>query len=235
MAWKSALTENNIAAYEDFIQRYPQSEFGNEARQRLKALYFDKAMATGTIAAYEDFLRENPSGNFAAEALRNLQILKTEIRNLEEAARRVLPEGAQIEVTTVSRYPKEPEFVIAAHLLEGHSADEQSPYVRGDYGTHEKLTRLVQLRCANIIKSIAKDAAPSKEAVLVVRGRHGVRRSNSPGGFGGTDVAMTIFEVSIPVRVLRDTDVKSMDIESVMKLWKVRSNIIPQLQFQRGF
>src|SRR3990172_6924085 len=107
MAWKDALTANSIAIYEDFLQRYPKSEFTNKAHQKLEALYFDKANATGTIDAYEDFLRKNPNSNFAADASMNLEVLKKEIRNLEEATRRVLPKGANVEVTTVSRYPKE--------------------------------------------------------------------------------------------------------------------------------
>ncbi len=151
---------------------------------------------------------------------------------MEDAARKVLPQGAKVEVTTVSRYPKKPEFVIAAHLLEGHSADETSPYVRGDYGTHEKLTRLVQFRCAKILKSVGTDALPSNDSDIVISGRHGVRQSYIGQPFSGTDVAMTIYEITIPVADIKKNDVSKMDEESIMKLWNVRKNIIPSLSFQ---
>lgn len=221
-----------IAAYETFLKRYPQSELAEEAHQKLETLRLDAVKATGTIAAYEDFLTQYPASPLAGEAVRNLQALKQEIHDLEEATKKVLPEGATVEVTTISRYPQEPEFVIAAHLLEGHAEDESSPYVRGDYGTHEKLTRLVQFRCAKILKSIAKNAALSNGPVLVIRGRHGVRQSSFPGGLGGSDTAMTIYEVGVPVSTLREKNVQSMDDELVMRLWEVRSDIIPELHFQ---
>lgn len=267
IAWKDALTVDTLAAYEDFVRRYPESEFAKEAgkkvevlyfdkaktigteavfeaflslypksefseeaRQKIEALRFDKVKVTGTIASYEIFLKNNPNSNFAAEASRNLEVLKKELRNIEEATRKVLPKGASVEVTTLSRYPKEPEFVIAAHLLEGHSTNEENSSIRGDYGTHEKLTRLVQLRCVKIIKSVAKNAMPSNKSVLVVRSRHGVRERKS-----GRDVATTIYEVSIPTSVLRDIEISSMDIESVIKLWKVQSDIIPTLEFKPEF
>jgi len=151
---------------------------------------------------------------------------------MEEAARRVLPTGTKVEVKTVRGLPKKPQFLIAAHLLEGHSADETSPYVRGDYGTHEKLTRLVQFRCAKILKSVAADALPSNASDIAISTRHGVRESYVGQPFSGTDVAMTIYEITISVADVKKNEMGKMDEELIMKLWNVRKNIIPSLSFQ---
>lgn len=56
--WKDAEWSNTIVAYEEFLRQYPKSDFTDEARRRLEALYFKKAKETNTIEAHEDFLRK---------------------------------------------------------------------------------------------------------------------------------------------------------------------------------
>ena len=220
--FERARAQGTIFAYEDFLERHPHSEFDPQ-------VHFELAKARGTISAYGDYLNKYPQGRFAIEVKSIVQ----EMHNLEKAARRVLPEGTKVDVTNASRDLETPEFVIAAHLLEGHASDESDPYVRGDYGTHEKLIRFVQLRCAQIVKSVAKGAVPSSQSVLVIRVRHGVRQSFY--GVGGSAVSKTLYEISIPVRFLRERQVQSMDDVSVMQLWEVRNNIIPELEFGQEF
>ena len=120
-------------------------------------------------------------------------------------------------------------------MLEGHQADEASPYVEGDYGTREKLTRLVQLRCAEIIRLVTQYALPTSESELVIRAKHGVRKSGLFSRHIPSDAAMTIYEVSIPVEVLIKSEVTSMDEDSIMKLCNLRKNIIPELNFHWEF
>jgi hypothetical protein len=132
----------------------------------------------------------------------------------------------------VSRFPQKPQFVIAAHLLEGHSADENSPYVRGDYGTHEKLVRLVRLRCAEILKSIANENILPEGSELVISARHGVREYYNPSQTNGTDVAITIYEISVAMEVLKTHTLATMNEVTIMDLWSVTKNIIPELEFK---
>jgi len=81
-AWKNAVKGNSIAAYENFLRRYPQSEFDNEARRKLEAFYFYKAKNTRTIGAYEEFIAKYPQGHFILTARKELEDLKEEMRYL---------------------------------------------------------------------------------------------------------------------------------------------------------
>lgn len=190
------------------------------------------AKSTNTIEAYEVFINRYPDSEFVTEAKKNILILKDQIYALEQATLKVLQEGAEVEVDLVSRYPDKPEFVISAHLLEGHSADERSPYVLGDYDTHEKLTRLVRLRCAKILKSIAETGIIPDGSSIIIKARHGVRQTYYPQVNIGTDVGMTIYEINMPIDMFKNHDLYTMNEEEIMLLWRVKENIIPQLQFQ---
>jgi hypothetical protein len=229
--WKDAESINTVTAYEDFLRWYPSGELADKARTKLEALYLQKAKDTNTIEAYEMFLKRYPQSKFANEARLSLENLKSQLKAVENAARSVLPSEAKVEVTSVSRYPQKPDLVISAHLLEGHSADDKSPYVRGDYGTHEKLTRLVRYRCAKVLKSIFMVTNLPDAGKINIEGRHGVRQSTIGIPFGGTDVAMTIYQISLPLEKARQYNWPKLEEDKIMELWSVDKNIIPSLQF----
>ncbi|MGB8952030.1 MAG: outer membrane protein assembly factor BamD [Candidatus Aminicenantales bacterium] len=231
LQFEKAKSANTIETFTKFLAQYSWGKHAEAARARLEELKFEKARLTHTIEAYEEFLKAYPQGLFVEEAQKRLSLLKEQIRQIELATKKALPAGAKVEVTSVSRFPQKPQFNIAAHLLEGHSADEKSPYVRGDYGTHEKLIRLVQLRCARILKSIATKAQYPEGSEIVICARHGVRQSYF-GAIGGADVAMTIYEIAVPIETLKTKSLASMKLEDIIKLWVVNKNIIPSLQFQ---
>ena len=191
-----------------------------------------RADATGTLEAYDRFLVLYPQSRLRDQAVERRKVLEGQIQLMEQAVRNALPAGAKVTITPLSRYPQEPEYVIAAHLLVGHSADDSSPYVRGVYGTHESLERLIRMRCVRILKSIAENSPPARKAQIVIEVRHGVRQSYGPVGFGGTDVAMTIYEIAVPTSAFKDSNLKLLDDEQVMKQWQLRRNIIPSLKFQ---
>ena len=70
-AFDKALSKNEIAAYLDFISKYPTSEYAGEARARITMLeeeLWSKAMAANTIKAYKDYMRELPYGAYYTEA-----------------------------------------------------------------------------------------------------------------------------------------------------------------------
>lgn len=236
--WKTA---NTIEAVEEYLELSREGKFAGkfieEAHLKLEELYLQKAKDTNTIEAYEKALDlyskgKFKEGRFKDEVLKALQALKDEIKEVEEAAKKVLPKEAKVEVTSISQYPRKPEFLISAHLLEGHSADETSPYVQGDYGTHEKLTRLVRLRCATILKSVATGAKLPDASAITIKARHGVRQSYIDMPLSGTDVAMTIYQISISIDEIKKHDWSSIKEEEIMELWKVDENVIPSLQIR---
>jgi hypothetical protein len=67
---------------------------------------------------------------------------------------------------------------------------------------------------------------------ITIEGRHGVRQSYFPGGFGGTDVPTTLYQVSISLDKFKEYDWLKIELEKIMELWTVDKNIIPELQFQ---
>jgi len=148
--------------------------------------------------------------------------------SIRQAAQKVLPQGSEISIDTQGQ-----DVVIAAHLLEGHSSDERSPYVRGDYGTHEKLTRLVRLRSARVIRSVLQDAQLTGVGGILIHTRHGVRQSYAGQSFSGTDVAMTLYTVRFAIKEGANGAPVIPTEEEIIQQFTVKKNIIPSLSFSR--
>lgn len=161
-----------------------------------------------------------------------VQFRPEQLQDIRAAAAKVLPAEAKVEVSTKARFLAKPDVVISAHLLEGHSADEASPYVRGDYATHEKLARLVRYRCAKVLKSVFVGTNLSDAGRIIIEARHGVRQVAGGALFGGTDVAMTIYQISVPVEEAGKQNWSQLAEDKIMQLWSVDRNIIPSLHFQ---
>lgn len=151
--------------------------------------------------------------------------------SIRSAAAGVLPLGTEVAVDTQSHFLSKPDLVISAHLLKGHSADENSPYVRGDYGTHEKLTRLVRLRSAKIVRAVIAEGTLPKVGGIVVNACHGVRQSYIGQPSSGTDVAMTIYTVRFVLEP-EGKQISEFTEEQIMDRFQVMRNIIPSLSFQ---
>jgi SPOR domain len=70
--WQKARGVNSIDSYEQFLQKYPASEFTAQAQARVKELYeerdWQKARDADTPAAYQEFLKAYPEGKWAEEA-----------------------------------------------------------------------------------------------------------------------------------------------------------------------
>ena len=234
LEWQQATAENRIEAYQTFLTHHPESRFGDQARARIEELEYDRVRVTNTIETYEDFLVTHKDGGHSDAARSGLQKLRDQIRVVEAATREVLSAEARVEVTTVSQFPRKPQVLISAHLLEGHSPDENSPYVRGDYTTNEKLARLVRLRSARIIRSVASRANLPDASILTVKACHGVRQHINSWATPGTDVAMTLYRVAIPLDTLR-ANWSDNDLESIIKLWVVDEDITQQVRISTEF
>jgi hypothetical protein len=230
---KIALRRNSIQTYEEFIARYQDSMRYDEINSRLDTMYYDKAKVLNTIEAYESFLQRKPEGKLAEEIKVTLKTLKNQLKNIEEAARVVLPNEAEVTVKSISRYPQQSDFVISAHLLEGRSTNDANPYVQGDYGTHEKLIRLVRLRCATVLKSVFTRTVLPAKGRIIIDACHGVRQSTVGDYSRGTDVPMTIYKISLSLGEAKMQQWSKMKVEAIMDLWSVDENIIPSLQFSK--
>ena len=163
-----------------------------------------------------------------------LQLTSDERSSIRQAAQEALPSGVRVNVSTKSRFLSKADLVIAVHLLEGHSSDEQSPYVRGDYGTHEKLTRLVRLRSAKVIKAILDKGRLPDVGGIVVHTKHGVRQSYVGKPYSGTNVAMNLYTVRF--ELISSVGERSVFSEEyIINRFTVQENIIPSLSFGSSY
>ncbi len=80
--WEEAEQEDTIAAYEAFVERYPDSSNAERARSRIDTLRAERAWTEagqrGTIEAYREFLEAHPDAANADEARARLQTLERE-------------------------------------------------------------------------------------------------------------------------------------------------------------
>jgi len=80
--WEEAQQEDTIAAYEAFVERYPDSPNAEQARRRIETLRAEQAWATAqqrdTIEAYRDFIEDHPDAADAEDARARLESLERE-------------------------------------------------------------------------------------------------------------------------------------------------------------
>jgi hypothetical protein len=222
--WKDANSINTIAAYREFLSRYPKGELADEARSKIESLELQKAKDTNTIRGYESFLRRYPKGELADEARASLQSLQEQIRQVREAAKSAFrhPKQAKVEVKSVHQYPSKPTFAIKAVLLQSNSANEDlvhQPY----YDSHKGLTVLVKKRCARILKSLAKGSKLPDASEIAIWGC----LSGGKEGFGPA-----IYNISITIDEIKKHDWSSIEEKKIMELWKVNRNRIRSLVLQ---
>jgi hypothetical protein len=81
--WAAATSEDTIQSYEDFLQRYPESEYSEQAKSRLETLQLESdwqmAQKSNTIGAYEIFLRKYPNSRYSNQAKSALQQLRDQL------------------------------------------------------------------------------------------------------------------------------------------------------------
>jgi hypothetical protein len=70
--WRSAEAADTVEAYDQFIERHPESERAEQARARLAQLSeereWQRASSANTPASYRAFLAQHPNGKWAGEA-----------------------------------------------------------------------------------------------------------------------------------------------------------------------
>ncbi|HHS14183.1 MAG TPA: hypothetical protein ENN03_10520 [bacterium] len=78
-SWEMTKVSDTPSAYEDFLEKYPQSQFADSARFLIEKMHFDQARAANTKQAYNNFLKNHPESLLAKEAryrIKNLWTIK---------------------------------------------------------------------------------------------------------------------------------------------------------------
>ena len=70
--FKKACDDNTIAAYQRYLQKYPDSKFETDARNRVEELEWAKTIDEKSVWGYETYLRKYPLGKYRDEANRRL-------------------------------------------------------------------------------------------------------------------------------------------------------------------
>lgn len=85
IAYANASKRNTIAAYNDFLAKYPSSDEHLQAREKLSALLEMKYAALGNAREYVDFIESNADNPLADSALLQLRNLIYKNRDIEAA------------------------------------------------------------------------------------------------------------------------------------------------------
>ena len=81
--WKKATKKNTIESYQKFLSKFPESEFSDDAKQKIIEIEFVLAESTNTITGYKYFLETYEKNDYSEEALRNLIALEFKQAKIE--------------------------------------------------------------------------------------------------------------------------------------------------------
>ncbi len=82
MDWEKALSINTLEAYDEFLRKYPDSEYTQQALQKVEPMRFQKAKEDGTTRGYSLYLMRYPDGSSARKARAQLKALRCADRTL---------------------------------------------------------------------------------------------------------------------------------------------------------
>jgi hypothetical protein len=117
-AWEVAERDDTATAYLEFLAKYPQSAFADEARTRMEDLKeikaWERAEFRNNEAGFSSFIEKYPQSEFASSAQERIVALKRD----EEWA--VTQDAESIELLTVflERYPDAPQAAEAREILD---------------------------------------------------------------------------------------------------------------------
>jgi hypothetical protein len=80
--WKKAQKENTVESYRNFLQKYPTSEYSDDAQLQVIELEYDMVQKTNTIESYRSFIKKYPEANLISDAKDKLILL--EYREVEK-------------------------------------------------------------------------------------------------------------------------------------------------------
>jgi len=85
MAYSRATSINTVAAYKDFLSKYPSSDENLQARERLESLLAVQYGTLQTASQYADFIDSNADNSLADKALYQLRRMIEDEHNIEAA------------------------------------------------------------------------------------------------------------------------------------------------------
>jgi len=106
--WQQANSKNTVEAYEAFLQRYPDSHYVLNAKEKIESLHWNKAIASNTIQGFERYMKLHSDGRYVGEAKERIESLSVQEREAAEqkAFDRARKLNSYASYTTfLSRYP----------------------------------------------------------------------------------------------------------------------------------
>jgi len=73
--WKNAESENTIAAYEAYLETYPQGKYADSAKAGIEELVWQSSLKENNINSYEAYLETYPQGKYADSAKAGIEEL----------------------------------------------------------------------------------------------------------------------------------------------------------------
>jgi len=103
---------DSIESYENFLSKYPESQYALDVRSRIQILRYNQAKKTGTTESYEKFLSKYPNSKYDAELKERILIL-----NYEQAKKDATKEAYKEFLRNYpnSKYTKEIKKLLYPH------------------------------------------------------------------------------------------------------------------------
>ena len=79
--YKKAQKTNTVESYQDFLNKYPDSEFSDDAKSNLLKLEYEKAKQSNSIVVYKEFVAKRPDNEFTDEATNWINLKKQSLIN----------------------------------------------------------------------------------------------------------------------------------------------------------
>jgi hypothetical protein len=116
--WDRVSADSKVAAFADFLQKYPQSSHAAEAKQRVQELEWQSVDKTQP-AALEAFLSQHPSSEYSPQAQQALDSLNRQMAlQAEEADWRNLNRTNKSSLSAfIAKYPAGAHFAMANSLM----------------------------------------------------------------------------------------------------------------------
>ncbi len=126
-AWREAQRENTVQAYQDFLQKYPQSEFAAGATRKVEERAWQRAQQDDTAEGYRNFLSICPKSAFVTKAEKRIQVLERMAGTIAEMPQRVR-EGLAFRLT---EYPNLKFIIVNQGTKLKISAHQLVPVTKG--------------------------------------------------------------------------------------------------------
>jgi hypothetical protein len=76
--WKKVSEENSIASFDNYLKRYPDGKFFNEAFKNKDKKVWNLSRKINTVPSYKNYIKKNPKGAYIEEALSRIEKIKKE-------------------------------------------------------------------------------------------------------------------------------------------------------------